>query len=49
MARHFSEAQKAKSAIKTDTTIFDKIISKQIKADIVYEDEQALAFRDIMP
>ncbi|GAA3971707.1 histidine triad nucleotide-binding protein [Allohahella marinimesophila] len=30
-------------------TIFDKIINRDIKADIVYEDEQALAFRDINP
>ena len=30
-------------------TIFDKIISKQIKADIIYEDELCLAFRDINP
>lgn len=30
-------------------TIFDKIISKQIPADIVYEDELCLAFNDISP
>ena len=30
-------------------TIFDKIIAKQIPAQIIYEDEQALAFRDISP
>ena len=30
-------------------TIFDKIISREIPADIVYEDDQALAFRDINP
>ncbi len=30
-------------------TIFGKIIDKKIKADIVYEDEQCLAFRDISP
>ena len=30
-------------------TIFSKIISRQIPADIVYEDEQCLAFRDINP
>ena len=28
-------------------TIFDKIIAREIPADIVYEDEQVLAFRDI--
>ncbi len=30
-------------------TIFDKIIAKQIPADIVYEDDDCLAFRDINP
>ena len=30
-------------------TIFSKIIRKEIPADIVYEDDLALAFRDIYP
>ena len=30
-------------------TIFQKIIDKEIPADIVYEDDNALAFRDISP
>lgn len=30
-------------------TIFDKIISKEIPADVVYEDEVCLAFRDVAP
>jgi histidine triad (HIT) family protein len=30
-------------------TIFGKIISREIPADIVYEDELCLAFRDINP
>ncbi|MDC8829984.1 histidine triad nucleotide-binding protein [Alteromonas gilva] len=30
-------------------TIFDKIIDKSIPADIIYEDDQALAFKDINP
>jgi histidine triad (HIT) family protein len=30
-------------------TIFSKIINRQIPADIVYEDDLALAFRDITP
>ena len=30
-------------------TIFQKIIDRQIPADIVYEDEDVLAFRDIQP
>ena len=31
------------------TTLFTKIINREIPADIVYEDEQCLAFRDIDP
>mmetsp|Transcript_34211 Transcript_34211/g.82371 ORF Transcript_34211/g.82371 Transcript_34211/m.82371 type:complete len:259 (+) Transcript_34211:189-965(+) len=30
-------------------TIFDKIISKEIPADVIYEDDLCLAFRDISP
>ncbi len=30
-------------------TLFEKIIAREIPADIVYEDELALAFRDISP
>ncbi len=30
-------------------TIFDKIISKELPAEIVYEDEQCLAFKDVNP
>ena len=30
-------------------TLFSKIIQRQIPADIIYEDEQALAFREINP
>ena len=31
------------------TTIFGKIINREIPADIVYEDEHCLAFRDVNP
>jgi len=31
------------------TTLFTKIINREIPADIVYEDEHCLAFRDINP
>ena len=31
----------------SEDTIFHKIIRKEIPADVVYEDEQVLAFRDI--
>lgn len=30
-------------------TLFDKIVAKQIPANIIYEDDLALAFRDINP
>jgi histidine triad (HIT) family protein len=31
------------------STVFSKIITKEIPADIVYEDELVMAFRDIAP
>lgn len=31
------------------STIFGRIIRRELPADIVYEDDQALAFRDINP
>ncbi|MBW4633364.1 MAG: histidine triad nucleotide-binding protein [Iphinoe sp. HA4291-MV1] len=34
---------------ETTETIFSKIIRREIPADIVYEDDLALAFRDINP
>jgi histidine triad (HIT) family protein len=34
---------------ETQDTIFGKIIRKEIPADIVYEDELAIAFKDINP
>lgn len=47
------EETKAKKAAKesregTDT-IFDKIIRKEIPADIIYEDGKCLAFKDVAP
>lgn len=30
-------------------TIFTKIINREIEADIVYEDDECLAFRDVNP
>lgn len=30
-------------------TLFERIVARQIPADIVYEDDQVLAFRDIHP
>lgn len=34
---------------ETTDTIFGKIIRRQIPADIVYEDDLALAFKDVQP
>ncbi|XP_013143757.1 PREDICTED: histidine triad nucleotide-binding protein 1-like [Papilio xuthus] len=39
----------AQSVAAPGPTIFDKIISKEIKADIIYEDDLCLAFNDISP
>lgn len=33
----------------TDKTIFKRIIDREIPADIIYEDELCLAFRDVAP
>lgn len=46
-----SEVEKAKKAKwnRHETTLFDKIISKELPADIIYEDEHCLAFNDINP
>ncbi|KFK44923.1 hypothetical protein AALP_AA1G320200 [Arabis alpina] len=51
-ASHNEEAAAKAAAAVADTgapTIFDKIIAKEIPSDIVYEDENVLAFRDINP
>eukprot|EP00948_MAST-09A_sp_MAST-9A-sp1_P003326 g3326.t1 len=39
----------AESASTDGPTIFDKIISKEIPATILYEDDKSLAFADINP
>ncbi|KAJ7552206.1 hypothetical protein O6H91_06G046000 [Diphasiastrum complanatum] len=44
-------AASAASALR-DTgapTVFDRILSKQIRSTVVYEDKKVLAFRDISP
>ena len=47
------EVEKAKAAAAGDKpaerTLFEKIIAREIPADIIYEDDQALAFNDISP
>ncbi|GLT43740.1 hypothetical protein SLA2020_176710 [Shorea laevis] len=45
-----SEKEAALAAAPSDApTIFDKIIKKEIPANVVYEDDKVLAFRDIAP
>ncbi|MQL75587.1 hypothetical protein Taro_007933 [Colocasia esculenta] len=45
-----SEQEAALAAVPTDApTIFDKILKKEIPSTVVYEDDKALAFRDIAP
>ncbi|MGB3557155.1 MAG: histidine triad nucleotide-binding protein [Geitlerinemataceae cyanobacterium] len=41
--------QSPSDAMSEAETIFSKIIRKEIPADIVYEDEWAIAFRDVSP
>ncbi|NWT93340.1 HINT1 protein, partial [Urocynchramus pylzowi] len=43
------EISKAQTARPGGDTIFGKIIRKEIPANIIYEDEQCLAFHDISP
>ena len=43
------EQQRAQNAQPEEDTIFDKIVRKEIPANIIYEDDQCLAFRDIAP
>lgn len=43
-------AKKAASAGRTsESTVFDKIINKEIPVKLLYEDDQCLAFNDISP
>lgn len=48
MSSEVEKAAKAKYDPKTET-IFDKIISRKIPADIIYEDDKCLAFNDVAP
>ena len=49
-----SEAEKARAVAAAGTsaeteTIFDKIIRREIPADVVFENSYCLAFRDVNP
>lgn len=48
MSSEVDHALKAAKEVQKET-IFDKIISKQIPADIIFEDDKCLAFNDINP
>ncbi|XP_065063940.1 adenosine 5'-monophosphoramidase HINT1-like [Rhopilema esculentum] len=43
------EARKANPGQQVFETVFAKILRKEIKADIVYEDDKCIAFHDINP
>lgn len=43
------ELSKKAAELKGQPTIFEKIIKKEIPADVIFEDEKCLAFNDIMP
>lgn len=44
------QAQSTDPAINPQApTFFDKLVSKEIPADIIYEDDQCMAFNDISP
>merc|ERR1711935_292294 len=45
LAKLAAEAKKRREG--QEATLFDKIIAKEIPADVIYEDDAALAFRDI--
>lgn len=56
MSASSNEEEKARAAAAAggaggtgEDTIFDKIVSKAIPADIIYEDDLCLAFNDISP
>ncbi|CAE7793434.1 HINT1, partial [Symbiodinium sp. CCMP2456] len=43
------EAAEGRTKDTAPETIFDKIIRKEIPSKIVFEDDRALAFRDVSP
>lgn len=44
-----TEVKKAHTASKHGRTIFEKIIDKEVKADIIHEDDKCVAFNDVNP
>ena len=43
------EIEKAQTAAEEEITLFDKIIKKEIPATFIYEDDIAVAMRDLNP
>ena len=43
------EQERAQNAQPEEDTIFDKIVRKEIPANVIFEDDQCMAFRDIAP
>ena len=46
---HTHQYSAAKSADAGNPTLFDRIVAKEIPADVIFEDSKCLAFRDISP
>lgn len=49
MASEVEKAQAAAGGEYKEETIFSKIIDKKIPANIIFEDDQVLAFHDVNP
>lgn len=52
LLRHFSEVEKSQHPhipSEDEQTVFDKIVNREIKASVVFEDSKVLAFHDISP
>jgi diadenosine tetraphosphate (Ap4A) HIT family hydrolase len=43
------EVSKAQTPAIEPITIFDRIVAKEIPANIIYEDDLCMAFRDVSP
>lgn len=43
------DAAKSSNVNKVEKTIFERIIDRELKADIIYEDDTCLAFNDVAP
>ncbi len=48
-SNELAKSLRVQESVASAPTLFDKIISKEIKSDIIYEDDLCLAFNDINP